>query len=255
MEILLSNDDGVAAPGLHALADALGRLGRVTISAPDQPRSAASSSITLYEPVTAREVARGCWAVSGTPADAVKLALRELLRKPPDIVVSGINNGLNTGANILYSGTVAAALEGVHSGFTSFAVSRRVADNDDFRAEARTAARLIASIAKRYPRSSTVFNINVPPGKPRGVKVCSMELAPYDDRYDRRLDPRGRAYYWLRGTPPRDIQRDGRITDDWAIARGYVTVTPLRRDLTDVPLLDELSDVLHRNGRPPHSRS
>jgi 5'-nucleotidase len=249
VEILLSNDDGIEAPGLHALAAALRSLGRVTISAPDQPRSAASSSITLYEPVTAREVAPGCWAVSGTPADAVKLALRELLRKPPDLVVSGINNGLNTGANILYSGTVAAALEGVHSRITSFAVSRKVSGSDDFRAAARAAAKLIASIARRYPRASTVFNINLPPGKPRGVRVCAMELTPYDDRYDRRLDPRGRAYYWLRGTPPRAIERDGRITDDWAIARGFVTVTPLCRDLTDVSLLDELSHVLRRNGR------
>ncbi len=241
MNILLSNDDGIDAPGLRAMAAALRRLGGVAVCAPDSPRSAASSALTVHSPVMAREVSPGNWAVHGTPADAVKLALRELLEDRPDIVVSGINNGLNTGANVLYSGTVAAALEAIQYGLPAFAVSREFSESDDFRAEARLAVRIIRRLAALYPKAPAVFNINIPPGKPRGVRVTSMEKTPYNDRYDRRRDPRGRAYYWLRGTPVRRIGGGGRLTDDAAIRDGYVSVTPLRRDLTDPVLLGELS--------------
>ncbi len=242
MRILLSNDDGVTAPGLHAMAAALRKLGSVFICAPDRVRSGASSSLTLHEPLVAEEVARDCWGVNGTPADTVKLALRELMDRPPDIVVSGINNGLNTGSNVLYSGTVAAALEAAQFGITAFAVSRRVAADGDYRAEARIAARIIARLAPRHRRSKTVFNINIPPlARPKGVIATTTELTPYNDGFERRRDPRGRTYFWLRGTPPRDLPRNGRPSDDWGIAHGYVTVTPLRRNLTDEGLLEDLS--------------
>ncbi len=249
MKILISNDDGVQAPGLHALAAALRRLGEVSICAPEGPRSAASSALTLHKPLIVQEVSKRCWTLNGTPADAVKLALHELLDGPPDIVVSGINNGLNTGSNVVYSGTVAAALEGAQYGITSFAVSRKAALSEDFRSEAKVAAGLIARLAARYPRTPTVFNINLPTGKPRGVEVTATEMTPYDDVYDRRRDPRGRTYFWLRGTPPRNVQRDGQATDDWAVGRGFVSVTPLRRDLTDPILLGDLSRLLHKAPR------
>ena len=226
------------------MADELRKFGQVFICAPEEPKSGASSSLTLYQPLVARLVRKGVWGVSGNPADSVKLAIRELIGGRPDIVVSGINNGLNTGSNIIYSGTVAAALEGAQNGITSFAVSRKVSGDEDFRAEARVAAKLIARLAREHPRTRTAFNINIPEGKPKGVQVTAAELTPYDDRYDRRTDPRGRTYYWLRGTPPRELEKNGRTTDDWAIARGYVTVTPLRRDLTDDGLLDDLSRLL-----------
>ena len=244
MIILLSNDDGVRAPGLHQFADQLRKLGKVFICAPDRVRSGASSALTINEPVMAEEVGPGCWSVSGTPTDAVKLALNELMDRPPDIVVSGINNGLNTGCNVLYSGTVAAALEGVQSGITSFAVSRKFAADEDYREQSRVAARLLARVAKKHPSTRTVFNMNVPPGEPRGVQVTTTELAPYDDKYQRRVDPRGREYYWICGQPARKLRRNGRPTDDWAIERGWVTVTPLRRDLTDPSLLGGLDHIL-----------
>jgi 5'-nucleotidase len=243
VRILLSNDDGVHAPGIHQLADALRKLGTVFICAPDAAKSGASSALTLYQPLVVHEVGPRIWGVSGNPADAVKLAMTELLESPPDIVVSGVNNGLNCGANILYSGTVAAALEGAQAGITSFAVSRKVSPVEDYRAEAKVAAELISRLVRKHPRQGTVFNINIPGGKPRGVVVATTELTPYTDRYDRRTDPRGRTYFWLRGEPPRAFKTNGRITDEAAIVQGLVAVTPLRRNLTDEALLEDLGHL------------
>jgi 5'-nucleotidase len=241
VKILVSNDDGVSAPGLHQLATALRRLGEVHICAPEGARSGASSSLTLYSPLHVTELGPRCWSVSGNPADAVKLAITELLGGRPDIVVSGINNGLNCGSNVLYSGTVAAALEGAQAGILSFAVSRKVASNDNYRAEARIAARIIATLSGAPSGGNTVYNINIPSPKARGVVTTSTEQAPYVDRYDRRTDPRGRVYYWLRGEPPRQTRGNGYLTDEGAVAGGFVAVTPLRRNLTDESLLRDLS--------------
>jgi 5'-nucleotidase len=244
VRILLSNDDGVRAAGLRLFAAELRKLGDVFVCAPDRVRSGASSALTLAEPLMAEEVDRDVWSVSGTPVDAVKLALRELLKRPPDLVVSGINNGLNTGSNVVYSGTVAAALEGAQYRLTSFAVSRPFAADDDFKAQARLAARLIAKLAPGRLGRSVVYNINLPPVKrPKGVLATVTEANPFDDRFDRRSDPRGRTYFWLRGTPPRALPPNGRVTDDWAVARGYVSVTPLRRNLTDEAQLDDVARV------------
>jgi 5'-nucleotidase len=241
VKILISNDDGVSAPGIHQMAAAVRKLGDVYICAPEGPRSGASSALTLYAPLLVTEVGPRCWSVSGNPADAVKLALTELIDGKPDIVISGINNGLNCGSNVLYSGTVAAALEGAQAGILSFAVSRKVATHEDYRAEARVAARIIEKLASRRAGPNTVFNINIPPGKLRGVVTTTTELMPYTDRYDRRVDPRGRVYYWLRGEPPRQTRGNGHLTDEAAVARGYCAVTPLRRNLTDEALLEDLA--------------
>lgn len=243
MKILLSNDDGVTAPGLHQMADALRRLGDVYICAPEGPRSGASSALTLYEPLLVTEVGPRVWSVSGNPADAVKLALTELVGGRPDIVVSGINNGLNCGSNVLYSGTVAAALEGAQAAIPSFAVSRKVAHHDRYKTEAKIAAGIIETLAEGPAGANTVYNINIPGGKVRGVATTTTELMPYTDRYDRRVDPRGRVYYWLRGEPPRQTAGNGMLTDEAAVARGYVAVTPLRRNLTDESLLEKLARV------------
>jgi len=244
VRILLSNDDGVQAAGIHHFADELRALGQVVICAPEEPKSGASSALTIYRPLIVHRLRKDVWSVSGNPADAVKLALTEILDGRPDLVVSGINNGLNTGSNVLYSGTVAAALEGAQAGITSFAVSRKVSPVEDYRAEAKLATTLIGRLAKVHRKTGTTFNINIPAGKPKGIRVTATELTPYVDRYDRRTDPRGRTYFWLRGTPPRVLAKNGRTTDDWAIARGFITVTPLRRDLTDGDLLEDLSRLL-----------
>ncbi len=240
MRILLSNDDGVQAPGLHQLADELRKIGEVFVCAPDRVRSGASSALTIAEPLHATEVGKDVWSVSGTPADAVKLAIHELMRRAPDVVVSGINNGLNTGSNVVYSGTVAAALEGAQYGITAFALSRHFGENDEFRAEARLSAKVVAALLRGRLGRRTAYNINLPPvKKPKGVLVTTTEMTPYEDRFDRRQDPRGRTYFWLRGTPPRSLPKKTRPSDDWAIENGYVAVTPLRRNLTDETLFED----------------
>jgi 5'-nucleotidase len=249
VRILLSNDDSVAAAGLHQLAEELREMGEVFIAAPDRVRSGASSALTIAEPLLATEVGKDIWSVAGTPADSVKLAIHELMKRPPDVVVSGINNGLNTGSNVLYSGTVAAALEGAQYGITAFAISRPFGENDRFRSEARLAVKIIAKLMAGRLGRRTVYNVNLPPlKKPRGTIVTTIEMRPYQDRFDRRVDPRGRTYYWLRGTPPRQIPRNGRPSDDWAIENGYVSVTPLRRDLTDVSLIDDAARAFPDQG-------
>lgn len=240
VRILVCNDDGIEAPGLEALAEGLQDLGRVFVCAPESPRSGASSGLTLQDPLHVRRLGPGRWSVRGNPADAVKIALRELLPSPPQMVVSGINNGLNCGVNILYSGTVAAALEGAQYGIPSFAVSRRYSPRRDYRREARLAVRLVRYLYDRHRRKGIVFNINLPGGIPRGVLVTVAEPAPYRERYHRRRDPRGGVYYWLTGGPPRRLRLDGGATDEWAVSRGFLSVTPLRRDLTDHRFLVEL---------------
>ena len=178
--------------------------------------------------------------MSGTPGDAVKLAIHELLRRRPDVVVSGINNGLNTGCNVIYSGTVAAALEAAQVGITAFALSRPFAADDEFRSQAKLSARLVAALLPGRLGRRTAYNINLPPRKtPRGVRVTTVEMTPFEDRFERRTDPRGRTYFWLRGTPPRRLPRGGRPTDDAAVQDGYVSVTPLRRDFCDAALVDD----------------
>jgi 5'-nucleotidase len=241
VKILVSNDDGVSAPGLHQLAAALRKLGDVYICAPEGARSGASSALTLYAPLHVTEVGPRCWSVSGNPADAVKLALTELVGGRPDLVVSGINNGLNCGSNVLYSGTVAAALEGAQAGILSFAVSRKVAPDENYRAEAKVAARIIEALSGAPGGGNTVYNINIPSPKARAVVTTTTELQPYVDRYERRTDPRGRTYYWLRGEPPRRTKGNGYLSDEGAVAQGYVAVTPLRRNLTDESLLRDLA--------------
>ncbi len=247
MLILVTNDDGFQAPGLCALAREMKELGDVVVSAPSSQKSAISSSITLYTPLLAshrREDGNDVYAVDGTPADAVKLALHELLPERPDLVVSGINFGLNTGSNILYSGTVGGALEAVQLSIPAFAVSLEVSDDPRWSAAARMARRLIQKIARKTPPVDVAFNINIP-ARPAsrilGTLVTVQETEPYRDSYDRRRDPRGRTYYWLRGTPPRASGRNGSAdpTDAWAISQGYISVTPIRRDLTEHGLLED----------------
>lgn len=257
MLILVTNDDGYQAPGLLALAHELKELGDVVVAAPSSQKSAISSSLTLYTPLMARHLRDGgsdVFAVDGTPADSVKLAVRELLPGPPDLVVSGINFGLNTGSNILYSGTVAGALEGAQLGIPSYAVSLEVSQDPKWSMAARLARKLIARLVQSHPKDLTVYNLNIPArpvSRMKGPLVTVQEETPYEDEYDRREDPRGRTYYWLKGTPERKYSpentRNGQEvvpTDAWAVSQGYVSVTPLRRDLTHHRMLDQTRRAL-----------
>jgi len=248
MRILLTNDDGIYAPGLRALRKELMSLGEVVVCAPATEQSAAGHSVTLMAPLIVQEVMDDQkqflgWAVEGKPADCVKLALVELLPEPPDLIVSGLNAGANAGINVLYSGTVGAAIEGAFFRRTAIAVSQQYGKPKavDFAAGAALARRVIDRILETEPDTGTLFNVNLPRqelGPPKGLRVLPQNVAVYQESFVRNVDPRGRTYYWLGadyGCP--DPTPD---TDEKALAEGYVTLTPLQFDLTHHTLLQRM---------------
>jgi 5'-nucleotidase len=244
MRILLTNDDGVYAPGIAALKKYASRIGEVTVVAPDVERSATAHSITLDRPLRVREVFLGDvlhgYSVDGSPADCVKIGVKRILDEAPDIVLSGINPGANVGINVLYSGTVAAALEGAILGITSFSVSTAEAKKPDYDASASLACSIISRILTDRPPSGTLINLNLPACRPdqiRGIAIAPQSTVSYQDDFDVRMDPRGGRYYWMTGEmlmnelPP---ESDMRLLED-----GYVTLTPLQYDLTDSAMLQK----------------
>lgn len=247
MQILLTNDDGVFAPGLRALRKELKRLGDITVIAPFVEQSGVGHSITILTPVVVKQVDEEDgtplgFAVEGSPADCVKLAVLELMERPPDLIVSGINSGANAGINVLYSGTVAAAIEGAFFKITSIAVSLELAEHFDYPHGAKHAVRVIESLLQMNPSPGSLFNVNLPSharGEPKGIKVVPMSIGRHGERFERRKDPRGRAYYWLTYAPP--FQLDGPETDVSCLADGYITVTPLHFDMTRHDRLAELA--------------
>jgi 5'-nucleotidase len=248
MHILLTNDDGIYAPGLRALRHELIKLGRVTVVAPATEQSAAGHSVTLLNPLLVSEVFEDDmttffgWAVEGRPADCVKLALLELLASPPDVIVSGMNAGSNAGINVLYSGTVAAAIEGAFYRRTSIAVSLEYDKKIfDFPTAARYAREVIEQILAQKPIEGSLFNINIPVlelGPIRGVKVMPQNVSVYSEQFDRRVNPRGRTYFWA--SPEFLCPEPHPDTDVTALSESYITVTPLKFDLTDHAKLAEL---------------
>ncbi len=247
MRILLTNDDGIYAPGLRALRKELQKLGTVTVVAPAAEQSAVGHSITLLAPLVVQEVLDDQneplgWAVEGRPADCVKLALLELLPEMPDLIVSGLNAGSNAGINVLYSGTVAAAIEGAFYARTSIAVSLEYSKPKlDFGRGAEIARRVIERILGHEPDPGTLFNVNIPSlerGPTKGVRLVPQNVAPYVEHFDRRVDPRGRVYFWSR--PDFSCPSPYPDTDVTALAEGYVTVTPLQFNLTNLALLERM---------------
>jgi 5'-nucleotidase len=250
MKILLTNDDGIYAPGLRALLPELRKLGEVVVVAPATEQSAVGHSVTLTTPLIVQEVhdegrqALG-WAVEGRPADCVKLALRELLPELPDLVVSGLNAGSNAGINVLYSGTVAAAIEGAFFQITSIACSLEYTKLRplDFARGAALARSVIERILTHSPPPGSLFNINIPSpehGPVRGVLARPQNMAPYVENFDRRTDPRGRVYFWT--TPEFGCPDPHPDTDVTALAEGYITVTPLQFNLTHGELLRRMEE-------------
>ena len=238
MHILLTNDDGVFAPGLRALRKELRRLGKVTVVAPATEQSGVGHSISILDPMIVKTVDDDDgtvlgYSVEGSPADSVKLAVSELMERPPELIVSGINAGSNAGINVLYSGTVAAAIEGAFFKITSVAVSLELAEHFDYPHAARNAVKVIERLLANNPAPGSLFNVNLPAhsrGEPKGVKVVPMGIGRYGEGFERRQDPRGRTYYWLTYAPPYHIE--GPETDVTALCEGYITVTPLQFDLT-----------------------
>ena len=234
--ILVSNDDGVEAPGIKALHRELATIGDVRVVAPDRERSAASHSLTLQVPIRARRLSEEIISVDGTPTDCIMLAFKNLLEVKPDLVVSGINRGANMGDDITYSGTVAAAMEATLLGTPAIAVSLDRGDNDhyDYAAAARIAREMSLTVLDRGLPEGTLLNINVPnlpSDEIKGVKITRLGKQVYEDLIIEHADPRGRPYYWIGGQQETwSIEPN---TDYTAVADGFVSITPIHLDLTD----------------------
>ena len=244
--MLLTNDDGFSAPGLDALRRALAPLARLAVFAPDHNWSAAGHTKTMHKPLRVSRVAlpdgSSAYTTTGTPSDCVALALLGILPERPGLVVSGINQGPNLGHDVTYSGTVAGAMEAVIFGLPAVAVSLDSYENQDFSMAAQVAARVVGRVLERGLPDGVLLNVNVPclpPGAPPpAVAVTRMGRRVYHDVLVERHDPRGRPYYWIGGDPPAGHLDEG--TDIWAVANGYVSITPMRLDLTAHELLTEL---------------
>ena len=239
MRILLTNDDGINAPGLAALRGAVEGLGEATTVAPDTERSGVAHSITVVQPLRIRRIFHGDrffgYGINGAPADCVKLGCREILGQPPDLLLSGINLGANAAINILYSGTVAAAIEGALLGIPSVAFSLADIDQPDFEAAARIVREVLDRVLEDGLPPRTLLNVNIP-GVPRsqirGIRVTRQSRTQYNDAYEKRIDPAGHSYYWITGDMTRDFEQEA-DSDLRALKDGYVSVTPLQYDLTN----------------------
>jgi 5'-nucleotidase len=251
MLILLTNDDGINAPGITALAQELSTLGEVVIVAPATEQSGVGHSITYLTPLTVKETFRRKsgettdhrwgWAVHGSPADCVKIGIHEFCKQSPDLVVSGINCGLNAGINVMYSGTVAAAIEGAFFGITSVAVSLEYDEHARFDLAAQLARKIIEQILAQKGHEPQLYNLNIPTAalhKKADVCVVPMNVTRYDDRFEKRQDPWGRDYFWLTGGPAPTTP--GHETDLTTLAKGNVSLTPLDFNLTRQSALAEM---------------
>jgi 5'-nucleotidase len=230
--ILVTNDDGVYSEGLRLLARALAPLGEVVVVAPDREQSATGHSLTLSRPLRMQRLEENWYAVDGTPTDCVNLAVLWLLKEnPPDLVVSGINFGLNVGDDVTYSGTVSATFEGSLLAIPSIAFSQEVAKGFSFARSAALAGRFVGSLfaESALPRD-LLLNVNFPAAPPKGVVFTRLGKRVYRQSVVEKTDPRGHRYFWIAGTPE---WQDDEGTDHEAVQKGFASVTPLHLDLTD----------------------
>ena len=240
--ILVSNDDGIDAPGIWALAQELKKIANVTVVAPDKQQSAVGHAITMNYPLRAIPFRKNNelfgYAVEGTPADAVKLGVQFLLKEPPDMIISGINHGSNTAINIIYSGTVSAATEGMILGIPSIAVSLTTYGEPDFSYSAKFAARLALLVAEKGLPEGTLLNVNVPAvseNQIKGVMLTKQGSSKWDDTFDVRRDPANREYFWLTGKM--EVTDSDADADQIAIQNHFVSITPIHYELTDRAML------------------
>lgn len=247
MHILVTNDDGIQAPGLLALAQAVRNLGKVTIFAPERNWTASGHVKTLDRPLRVRETILAddtpALSTDGSPSDCVALALLGVIPETVDLVVAGINPGENVGHDVTYSGTVTAAMEAAIWGLPGVAISLQLTEppprKPDFRAAAHVARRIVETVLRDGLPKGLLLNINVPAGAPediKGLRVTRQGLRIYNDELIRRLDPRQRPYYWIGGDPPTGIVEED--TDYGALMDGYISLTPLQLDLTAHEHLD-----------------
>lgn len=242
MRVLISNDDGVFSPGINILAKELSSYVNIEVVAPDRNRSGASSSLTLSQPIRIKQLDNGFYSVEGTPTDCVHLAVTGFLNDEVDMVVSGINDGANLGDDTIYSGTVAAAIEGRYLGLPALAISM-VGDNiQHYKTAAIIARQLVVQLSSRNLPSQTILNVNVPDvplSKIKGLQVTRLGTRHSSEPVIKENDPRGRPIYWI-GLPGLEAD-SGPGTDFHAISEGYVSITPLHLDMTHYKLFDQLA--------------
>ncbi|MGH7388838.1 MAG: 5'/3'-nucleotidase SurE [Candidatus Rokuibacteriota bacterium] len=236
--LLVTNDDGVHAAGLAALAGALADLGEVYVVAPEREQSACGHALTLHRPLRVDRLRERWFSVNGTPSDCVNLAVLGFLPEPPVFVASGVNHGPNLGDDVTYSGTVSAAMEGTLLGVPSLAVS--LVGGDDFADAARVARLVVARALVEGLPPSTLLNVNVPPATPRGMRVTRLGHRVYMEKIVEQQDPRGRTHYWIGGGEARWDALEG--TDMGAIHEGFVSISPLHLDLTHHRAVAQLAD-------------
>ncbi|HAP34900.1 MAG TPA: 5'/3'-nucleotidase SurE [Bacteroidetes bacterium] len=246
LSILVSNDDGIFSDGLGMLVKELQSIAAVTIVAPENQQSAVGHAITMHRPLRVREVSKDekffGYAVDGTPADCVKLAIRHLMKNKPDLVISGINHGSNTAVSVIYSGTVSAATEGTILGIPSFAISLTTFEpNADFSYAAKFARQLALKVVEKGLPFGTLLNVNVPPvpeNEIRGVVITRQGKSIWNDEFEARRDPGNKQYFWLKGELVElDEEED---IDQRAILNNKISVTPIQFDLTNYSLLEVL---------------
>ncbi|HEY4643216.1 MAG TPA: 5'/3'-nucleotidase SurE [Bacteroidota bacterium] len=245
LHILVSNDDGIDAPGIYALVQEAKSIGEVTVVAPDKQQSAVGHAITVSYPLrSSRFYKNGEFfgiAVEGTPADAVKLSVRSLLKRKPDLLLSGINHGSNTAISIIYSGTVSAATEGTILGIPSIAISLTTYGTPDFAYAAKFAKKLAILVAEHGLPEGTLLNVNVPSvpeDRIRGVAITKQGKSKWDDTFETRRDPSNKEYFWLTGTMNVVDEEDD--IDQRAVLNNMVSITPIHYDLTDYRMLEDM---------------
>ncbi len=247
MHILLTNDDGILAPGIRALWQELSKVFRISVVAPDSEKSASSQAITVHHPIWVDKHPLDnqdicAWKVGGTPTDCVKIALEALLlNDQPDIIVSGINQGSNLGTDVLYSGTVSAAIEGALHGVPSVAMSLDSWQHFDFTAAAKTARKVVETIMNKELPPNTLLNVNVPAlaeNQLKGIAITKLGVRSYENTFERRQDPRGRTYYWMSGQVSET--ENAPDSDIVAVKNGKISVTPIHFDLTNYGIMSLL---------------
>ena len=249
LNILISNDDGIYSNGLYELAKRMSALGKVTVVAPDKEQSAIGHAITMHQPLRCRKIKLydldiDAWWVNGTPADCVKLGVETILSVKPDLIISGINDGENLGTDIIYSGTVSAAIEGSMFNIPSIALSYARHCGADFSAPAEIAVQVIQQVLDHKEKDNMLLNINIPETEGieflKGVKVTRLGVKKYRNNFEERKDPRGNSYYWLAGELIQD--EIGEDTDIYAVRNGYVSITPIHIDLSGYEDIKKIRD-------------
>ena len=242
MRILISNDDGVSAPGIKVLSDSMQQLGDIKVIAPDRNRSGASNSLTLLRPLRVRRMDNQYYSVDGTPTDCVHLALTGYFRDSFDIVVSGINDGANLGDDVLYSGTVAAAIEGCNMCLPAIAVSLVCHQGEHYATAAQITSELVKKLQTEALPSQTILNVNVPDlplDQIKGIEITRLGTRHRSKELHQSQDPRNQVVYWIGASGPTNESGPG--TDFYAVERGYVSITPLQLDSTHYKVFNQLA--------------